>query len=263
MLRENKAKRIIDEGGMALSAHISFPEPAFVEVIGFAGVDAAFIDMEHTSLSIPAVENLVRAAELVDISPIVRVPGHDPNIILRVLEASAQGVQVPHVQTAEQAKALVHAVRYAPAGERGAAGSSRAAGYGAVPWSEHVERSNEEILLLAMCEDKAGLDNLEEIAATDGVDIIVVAPTDLSESLGLRGQFDAMRKVYIDVADRIKKVGKAKLGVPLGHPAMPFTAKELQDLGVVYASLHPAMAARLLKSFGDDVKRIHKELGEP
>ena len=262
MLRENKVKRMIKEGKLALSAHISFAEPALVEVIGFAGVDAAFIDMEHTSLDTQIVENLIRASELVDITPIVRVPGHDPNVILRVLESGAQGVQVPHVQTAGQAAELVKAVRYAPMGERGAAGSSRAAGYGAVPWSEHIRRSNEEILLLAMCEDKAGIDNLDAIAATDGVDIIVVAPTDLSESLGLRGQHDELRKVYADVASRLKKVGKARLGVPLGHPAMPFTARELQALGVVYASLHPAMAARLLKSFRDDVARVRKELGE-
>jgi len=261
MLKENKVKRMINEGKMALSAHISFPEPALVEVIGYAGVDAAFIDMEHTSLDIPAVENLIRTAELVGLTSLVRVPGHDPNVILKVLESGAQGIQAPHVQTAAQAKELVKAVRYAPAGERGAAGSSRAAGYGATPWPEHVKRSNEEILLLAMCEDKAGIDNLDEIAATDGVDIIVVAPTDLSESLGLRGNFNELRKVYMDVAARLKKIGKARLSVPLGHPAMPFTANELQALGVVYASLHPAMAARLLKSFRDDVKKVRAELG--
>ena len=73
-------------------------------------------------------------------------------------------------------------------------------------------------------------------------------------------EYDELRKVYTDVAARIKKIGKAKLGVPMGHPAMPYTARELQDFGVVYASLHPAMAARLLKSFRDDVTRIRKEL---
>jgi hypothetical protein len=68
--------------------------------------------------------------------------------------------------------------------------------------------------------------------------------------------------VYKDVAAKLSKVGKARLSVPLGHPAMPFNAKELKAMGVVYASVHPAMPARLVKSFKDDVTRIRKELGE-
>jgi 2-keto-3-deoxy-L-rhamnonate aldolase RhmA len=262
MLRENKVKRMIKEGKLALSGHVSFSEPALVEILGFAGLDAAFIDMEHTSLDVQTVENLIRAADQVDITPLVRVPGHDTGIILKVLESGAQGIQVPHVQTAAQARELVKAVRYAPLGERGAAGGTRAAGYGFVPWAEHVRRSNEETLLLVMCEDREGLNNLDAIAGVDGVDIVVVAPTDLSESLGLRGELNELRKVYQDVASRLAKVGKAKLSVPLGHPAMPFTARELKAMGVVYASVHPAMAARLMKSFKEDVIRIRKELGE-
>ena len=205
MLRQNKVKRMIKEGKLALAGHISFAEPALVEILGFAGLDAAFIDMEHTSLDVPTVENLIRAADMVDITPIVRVPGHDTGIILKVLESGAQGIQVPHVQTEAQAREIVKAVRYAPLGERGAAGGTRAAGYGFVPWAEHVRRSNEEILILAMCEDRPGLDNLEAIAGVDGIDIIVVAPSDLSESLGLRGQVGEMSKIYQDVSSRLAR----------------------------------------------------------
>lgn len=262
MLRENRVKRMIAEGKLALAGHVSFAEPALVEILGATGLDAAFIDMEHTALDTLTVETLVRTTELVGLTSLVRVPGHDASTILKVLESGAQGIQVPHVQTGEQARELVKAVRYAPLGERGAAGGTRAAGYGVASWPEHVKRSNEEILLLAMCEDKPGIDNLEAIASTEGVDIIVVAPTDLSESLGLRGQHEEMRKVYLDIADRVKKVGKAKLGVPLGHSAMPFSATELKAMGVVYASLHPAIAARIMSSFKADVDRIRQELGE-
>ncbi|MEK7777635.1 MAG: aldolase/citrate lyase family protein [Chloroflexota bacterium] len=261
MLRENRVKRMMKEGKVALGGHISFTDPALVEILGFAGLDAAFIDMEHTTLDAQTVENLIRAAELVGITPIVRVPDHNEKTILRLLEAGAQGIQAPHVQTPEEARELVKAVRYAPMGERGAAGGSRAAGYGSVPWAEHVRRSNEEVLLLAMCEDKKGLENLDAIASVDGVDIVVVAPTDLSESLGLRGQFDALRRVYGDIAARVHRIGKAKLSVPLGHPAMPFTASELKALGVAYASVHPSMAARLMKSFSDDVTHIRQQMG--
>ncbi len=262
MLRENRVKRMIKEGKIAFSAHISFAEPALVEIAGIAGLDAAFIDMEHSALTVHDVEGLIRAADLANITSIVRVPDHNPKTILQVLDAGAQGIQAPHVQTAAEARELVKAVRYEPMGERGAAGTSRAAGYGSVPWVEHIRRSNEEILLILMCEDKAGIDNLDAIANVDGVDMIVVAPTDLSESLGLRGNFDALRKVYQDVADRLRRIGKARLSVPYGHPAMPFNAKELKALGVVYASVHPAMPSRIIKSFRDDLAKIHKELGQ-
>lgn len=262
MLRENRVKRMVREGKLALSAHVSFADPALVEIVGIAGLDAAFIDMEHTTLTTQTVEGLIRAADLVGITPIVRVPDHNPKTILQLLDAGAQGIQAPHVQTAAEARELVKAVRYEPLGERGAAGSSRAAGYGSVPWAEHVKRSNEEILLLVMCEDKKGIENLDAIAAVEGVDVIIVAPTDLSESLGLRGNFDALRKVYQDVASRLRRIGKAKLSAPLGHPAMPFNAKELKAMGVVYASVHPPMGARLIRSFKDEVARIRKDLGE-
>ncbi|MDP3063688.1 MAG: aldolase/citrate lyase family protein, partial [Chloroflexota bacterium] len=126
--------------------------------------------------------------------------------------------------------------------------------------AEHVKRSNEEILLLVMCEDKKGIENLDAIAAVDGVDVVIVAPTDLSESLGLSGNFDALRKVYQDVATRLRRIGKAKLSVPLGHPSMPFNARELKTMGVVYASVHPPMAARVIRSFKEEVARIRKEL---
>jgi 2-keto-3-deoxy-L-rhamnonate aldolase RhmA len=94
------------------------------------------------------------------------------------------------------------------------------------------------------------------------VDIIVVAPTDLSESLGLRGQPEKLAEVYQEISMCLQKIGKARLGVPFGHPVIPFGAKELKAMGVVYADLHPPIATRLLRSFRDDVMRIRSDLQE-
>ena len=90
---------------------------------------------------------------------------NNAKLILRILDMGAQGIQVPHVSGVEDAKQAVAAVRYPPLGERGAAGSTRAAGYGSVPWNEHVQTSNEEILLIVMTEDLHGIAEIEEIAA--------------------------------------------------------------------------------------------------
>ena len=184
-MNENRVKRVMREGGLAIVSHVGFSDPAVVEIIAAAGFDGAFIDMEHSAFDMRTVGEMIRVADLCGITPIVRVPENNPKTILRILDAGAQGIQVPHIEGVEGAKRAIAAVRYPPDGERGGAGSTRAAGYGGVPWTEHMRTSNEEILLIIMTEDKRGLDEIEEIAALDGVDIISLGPTDISTALGM------------------------------------------------------------------------------
>src|SRR5215469_7067217 len=117
-MRENWVKRRRREGGLARGTHVGgIADPQIVELIGLAGFDAAFIDMEHTTYELHDVQLAVMAAERVGITPIVRTPGFDPAFILRLLDMGVQGIQVPHVSRAETARAAVKAVRYAPLGE--------------------------------------------------------------------------------------------------------------------------------------------------
>jgi 4-hydroxy-2-oxoheptanedioate aldolase len=127
-MRENRVKRVMREGGLALVSHVGFADPAVIEIIAMAGFDGAFIDMEHTVFDLQLVGEMIRVAELTGITPIVRVPENNAKLILRVLDMGAQGIQVPHVAGIAGAKQAVAAVRYPPVGERGAAGSTRAAG---------------------------------------------------------------------------------------------------------------------------------------
>src|SRR5438105_15762124 len=116
-MQENRVKRIMSEGGLALGTHTGgIADPQIVEIIGLAGFDAAFIDMEHTSFDLPTVQLMVMAAERVGITSLVRTPGFDPAFILRLLDQGVQGIQVPHVSDPETARAAVKAVRYPPAG---------------------------------------------------------------------------------------------------------------------------------------------------
>ena len=97
-MRENRVKRILREGGLALGTHVGgIADPQIVELIGLAGFDAAFIDMEHTTFDLHDVQLAVMAAERVGITPIVRTPGFDPAFILRLLDIGVQGIRVPHV----------------------------------------------------------------------------------------------------------------------------------------------------------------------
>src|SRR6266571_8453241 len=157
-MQENRVKRIISEGGLALGTHTGgIADPQIVEIIGLAGFDAAFIDMEHTSFDLRDVQLMVMAAERVGITPIVRTPGFDPAFILRLLDMGVQGIQVPHISNARAARAAVKAVRYAPLGDRGMAGASRASDYGKISVTEHLEQSNREITLAVMIEDLPAL----------------------------------------------------------------------------------------------------------
>src|SRR6266446_5250415 len=138
-MQENRVKRILAQGGLALGTHTGgIADPQIVEIIGLAGFDAAFIDMEHTAFDLHDVSLMVLAAERVGITPIVRTPGFDPAFILRLLDMGVQGIQVPHVGSAETARAAVKAVRYPPLGERGMAAGSRVAEYGRIPLLEHM-----------------------------------------------------------------------------------------------------------------------------
>jgi 2-keto-3-deoxy-L-rhamnonate aldolase RhmA len=154
------------------------------------GFDFALVDMEHTPASFETVTETTRAVDAADgdTATIARAPWNDPVAIKRILDAGVQGVMVPMVESAEEAEAFVEATRYPPEGIRGVAGA-RAADYG-LSLGEYVAEANERIVTIAQVETEAGLANVEEIAAVDGLDALFVGPADLSTALGIFGEYD-------------------------------------------------------------------------
>ena len=256
----NRVKDKIQAGELALGTYVSFTDPQIVEIIGLAGFDAAFIDMEHTAFDLPLIQQMIVAADLVGITPMVRVPDNDAKLILRLLDMGAQGIIIPHVNGVQGAKEAVAAVRYPPLGERGGAGGTRAARFGTVSWDDHVAASNENILLSVMTEDEKALNEVEEIAALDGVDLVAIGPTDLSQAIGASGPSDPrlMNKVK-EIADMVKSVGKAKLQIPIGHAALPLGPRDLLELGVGYTHVAPAPPSILLAAMTSRVSQIKSE----
>lgn len=262
-MRENRVKRVMREGGLALGKYVSLADPQVVEIIGIAGFDAAFIDMEHTAFDLGVVERMVQAADLAGVTSMVRVPDNDAKLILRILDMGAEGIIVPHVDGLEGAKRAVDAVRYPPIGERGGAGGTRAARFGAVPWNDHVRQSNEQIILSVMTEDEKGIADIEAIAALDGIDLVSIGPTDLSQALGVTDPADPrLRDKVNDMAAQVKRIGKAKLQIPLNHAALPLTPQDLLDLGVGYTHVAPAPPSILLRQFTDAVAEIRAAVGQ-
>jgi 4-hydroxy-2-oxoheptanedioate aldolase len=176
MLRESRA---------LLGMFVGIPSPALVEMCGHAGLDFIIVDNEHGPAGIESTENMLRAARSAGIVPVVRTLEPD---ILRVLDIGASAIQVPQVNTAEQARRIVAAAKYPPLGTRGAAFSTRAAGYGFFGGDAHIKASNEGTAVIVMAETRTAIENIDAIVAVPGVDAVFFGPNDLSFSLGFPGQ---------------------------------------------------------------------------
>ena len=118
-MRRNRVKQVMSEGKLAIGTYVALSDPQIVEIIGLAGFDAAFIDMEHTNFEMTLVGEMIRAADLAGVASIIRVPGNDANIILRLLDMGAEGIIIPHIEGIAGAKRAVDAVRYPPLGAAG------------------------------------------------------------------------------------------------------------------------------------------------
>lgn len=164
-----------------LGMFIGIASPAIVEMCGYAGFDFVVLDNEHGPAGLETTENLIRAARCSNTIPVVRTLEPD---ILRVLDIGASAIQVPQVNTAEQARRIVAAAKYPPTGTRGAAFSPRAAGYGFFGGTPHAKTSNEGTGVILMIETREALANLDEILTVPGIDALFIGPNDLSFSMG-------------------------------------------------------------------------------
>ena len=188
-MRENTLKQRLLEGHAAFGVMITFPSSTMVEMLGHLGFDWVLIDNEHGSITVDNSEDLVRAAEITGMAPIVRPVGNKPEIIAPFLDRGAWGVQIPHVNTAEEARAAVDAVKYPPVGHRGLFSGSRPGEYGfAGATADYVDEANRNTLVCLMIEEVEAVENLEEMVTVDGVDVFFIGSGDLSASMGYPGQ---------------------------------------------------------------------------
>lgn len=203
---QNRLKKIIKEGKQAFGTFVMCNSPDIVEIIALSGFDFIVIDTEHGPLTVESTQHLIRAAECRGMTPITRVTEGSETTILRSLDVGAHGIQVPQVNTPEIAESIVKSAKYFPMGKRGIA-MPRAADYGTVNPMKYFSHENEETLIVAHCENKQGLDNLDEIVKTPGVDIVFLGPYDMSQSLGIPGQVN--HPMIEEVAERVLKACKA------------------------------------------------------
>ncbi len=180
------------------------PSPDVVEILARSGWDFIVVDGEHGPMIGPTLSNQVRAAEASSIPAIMRVDGPESSLITMATDAGAKGISVPLIETAKAAHKAVSSVRTHPIGSRGSCPFARAAGFGAIPWSEFKRTIDEDLLLVLQVEGPKAVENIEEIVSVEGIDVIVVGRFDLALSLGLDGKMDHP-KVW-KIAERISSL---------------------------------------------------------
>ena len=183
-LRPNRIKHKLDEGGLATT--ISGPHTAeMIEFLGSFGFDGVWIETEHGPVDYADIPNLTRACDLWGMTSVVRVNLNLPGVIYRTLDVGAQAVVVPHVNTADEARAVVDASKFYPLGHRGNYTSRQGVGV-----ADYAKKANAETMAVILIEDIIAVNNLAEILEVDGIDVFFVAPGDLAQSMGHLGEPD-------------------------------------------------------------------------
>ena len=208
-------------------------DPAFIETMGYAGMDYVIIDLEHGPNSVQNVQNLIRGAQVAGLMTIVRVKESCSSVMGEVLDIGAGGIQVPQIATPEEAEAVIKRTKFSPIGERGVCRFVRAANYSSKDRFEYFKDANEAVIILQI-EGQEGIDNLDGIISVKGIDAIFIGPYDLSQSLGVAGQIDHPL-VEEKMLEIVKKC--AKVGVTVGTFVDTVeNARKWKKLGVKYIS---------------------------
>ena len=201
-MRKNKLKERIESGKVGFGVISPSTDPVICEYIGLNGYDFYMIDGEHGGISISDVTNLVRACEVTDCTPLARIRSVDPKLILQYMDAGVMGVMMPTINTANDVKKLVDAIKYPPLGQRGL-GPVRASDYmqGNMSQLEYVQFANEQTLVMPQIETMACVKNLSDICTVEGVDGFIIGPRDLAMSMGF---YDGPQ--HKDVQDQLDEI---------------------------------------------------------
>jgi 2-dehydro-3-deoxyglucarate aldolase/4-hydroxy-2-oxoheptanedioate aldolase len=190
-MRNNHVKTKLQTGGTSIGTFMfEFATPGIGPIAAQAGAEFAVFDMEHTGWSIETIRLLIATTRSTNMIPLVRIPATEYHFVARVLDMGAMGIMVPMVESAAQARKIVESAKYPPLGRRGAAFTIAHDDYTGGDIVEKIQTANSQTLLIAQIETAGGVKSVNEIAAIEGIDVLWIGHFDLSNSLGIPGQFD-------------------------------------------------------------------------
>jgi len=211
VIQTNRIKDAIRAGRKAYGIRLTFPSPELIDMIAPADLDFVFFDCEHGILDMTGIENACRAADLTGPTPVARIPDIGTGTITQFLDRGIRGIIGPHIETKADARQLVDAALFGPAGHRsfgGARGTNYQNGIKDLP--AFLAACNESILIGAMLESRLGIENLDEILSVPGIDYLMFGPADLAQDLGFPGDPSnpQVKKVMDEAITRIHAAGR-------------------------------------------------------
>jgi 4-hydroxy-2-oxoheptanedioate aldolase len=251
-LPQNPFKKAIAAGRQQVGLWVSLASPYSTEIVAGSGFDWLLLDGEHSPNDPTTILPQLQAAAPYPVTPIVRPAWNDKVLVKRYLDIGAQTLLIPYVQTVEEAREAVAAVRYPTRGVRGVAGVTRASRYGRV--ADYARRAEEELCLLVQIETRLGLDNLEAITRTDGIDGVFIGPADLAAGLGHLGemQHPEVQSAIQDAIRRIRAYAK-----PAGILATDeASARRYMEWGTVFTAV--GLDAMILRAESDKLRAKFK-----
>ena len=247
-LPTNPFKRALASGATLYGIWLGLPDSNVAEIAAGAGFDWLLIDHEHAPFELGTILDHLRAIAPYDVAPVVRPVNHDPALLKKLLEIGVQSFLVPMVDNAEQARQLVQALRYPPAGSRGLGTSlARAAHWNQIPG--YLQKANDEICLIVQVETAGAMANLEAILAVDGVDGVFIGPSDLSASMGHVGDAghpDVVAAINRGLETIVASGRHAGLFCANPEPVADYVKRGARFLGVGVDTLILAEGARRL-----------------
>ena len=235
-MKPNRMKARFLAGEPALGCSLMFPSPQIVEMLGHAGFDWVLLDCEHGSLSLADVEIMTMAADAVGITAIARPRSNSNADIQSVMDRGVMGVQVPHINTAEDARRAVSAVKFGPGAGRGLAAGTRPDNWGlGAKMADFTAAANDQSLVCVQLEHEAAIGNVGDILKVEGVDVFFIGPSDLSQSMGHPGNASAP-VVANAIGEMQRQIVAAKK--TLGMPATTDNVANLVGSGVRYIYTH-------------------------
>jgi 2-dehydro-3-deoxyglucarate aldolase len=241
-MNSSNLKNLLIRKNLTLGSWITLAQPAIAEIMARAGFDWLTVDLEHSVITIREAEELIRVIDLCGVVPLVRLSANDSVQIKRVMDAGAHGVIVPMVNSADEARKAVEAVRYPPDGKRGV-GLARAQGYGS-SFEKYKEWVNQKSIVIVQVEHINAVENLDAILSVEGVDGFIVGPYDLSGSLGVPGQFE--NRLMLEAMKRIQDFVESSSKVAGIHVIEPDIIQLQKRIKAGYKFLAYSLDIRML-----------------
>ncbi len=232
MMRKSVVKSKLRAGQPVLVNKICFPNADLAELIGLMGFDCLWICTEHLAIDASVLKDMIRACRASGMDSMIRTGQDSYDDFTRFLESGATGLMIPHVKNSEHAREIVKRAKFPPIGKRGIDGISADADFGLADTNEYIKHANDETFIVVQIEDEYALDDIEQIAQVEGIDVLFLGPADLSLSMGITNQ--VKHKKILQAIEKIIKACENSSAV-CGTPYIDVEhCKRLMNMGVKF-----------------------------